>query len=104
MGINLATADTVILYDSDFNPHNDLQALSRCHRIGQSKKVMIYQLVARHSVEEAIVERAKEKLLLEHVVVQNMNKEVDQTELNQLLSYGAKQLFEEEDDGTKINL
>jgi len=42
LGINLATADTVIIYDSDWNPHNDIQAFSRAHRIGQANKVMIY--------------------------------------------------------------
>lgn len=45
LGINLHTADTVILYDSDWNPHNDIQAFSRAHRIGQKRKVMIYRLV-----------------------------------------------------------
>jgi chromodomain-helicase-DNA-binding protein 4 len=43
LGINLATADTVIIYDSDWNPHNDIQAFSRAHRIGQANKVMIYR-------------------------------------------------------------
>ena len=43
LGINLATADTVIIYDSDWNPHNDIQAFSRAHRIGQTNKVMIYR-------------------------------------------------------------
>lgn len=42
MGINLATADTVIIYDSDWNPHNDIQAFSRAHRIGQANKVIIF--------------------------------------------------------------
>lgn len=41
LGINLATADTVIIYDSDWNPHNDIQAFSRAHRIGQANKVII---------------------------------------------------------------
>ena len=48
LGINLATADTVIIYDSDWNPHNDIQALSRAHRIGQKNKVMIYRFVTRY--------------------------------------------------------
>jgi SNF2 family DNA or RNA helicase len=47
LGINLATADTVIIYDSDWNPHNDIQAFSRAHRIGQANKVMIYRFVTR---------------------------------------------------------
>jgi hypothetical protein len=127
LGINLATADTVFLYDSDFNPHNDIQALSRCHRIGkikrilqnrstssqmtnnaenihfiyylgQDKKVMIYQLVCRNTVEEAIIQRAKHKLLLEHIVVRKLDTKVDQSELNKLLSYGAKQIFQDDDD------
>uniref|UniRef100_A0A672HI70 Chromodomain helicase DNA binding protein 4a n=1 Tax=Salarias fasciatus TaxID=181472 RepID=A0A672HI70_SALFA len=56
LGINLATADTVIIYDSDWNPHNDIQAFSRAHRIGQNKKVMIYRFVTKASVEERITQ------------------------------------------------
>ena len=48
LGINLASADTVIIYDSDWNPHNDLQAQARAHRLGQLKPVMIYRLAAPH--------------------------------------------------------
>jgi len=51
VGINLASADTVIIYDSDWNPHADLQAMSRAHRIGQTKHVAVYKLVTRDSVE-----------------------------------------------------
>uniref|UniRef100_A0A3B3V4W3 Chromodomain helicase DNA binding protein 3 n=1 Tax=Poecilia latipinna TaxID=48699 RepID=A0A3B3V4W3_9TELE len=56
LGINLATADTVIIFDSDWNPHNDIQAFSRAHRIGQANKVMIYRFVTRASVEERITQ------------------------------------------------
>ena len=56
LGINLATADTVIIYDADWNPHNDIQALARAHRIGQKKKVMVYRFVTKNSVEERIAE------------------------------------------------
>lgn len=56
LGINLASADTVVIFDSDFNPHNDLQALARAHRIGQTQKVMIYRLVARATLEEKIIQ------------------------------------------------
>ncbi|GFR51659.1 hypothetical protein Agub_g14095, partial [Astrephomene gubernaculifera] len=52
LGINLATADTVIIFDSDWNPHNDLQAQARAHRLGQDKPVMIYRLVTRQTIEE----------------------------------------------------
>uniref|UniRef100_A0A671M0C5 Chromodomain-helicase-DNA-binding protein 4-like n=1 Tax=Sinocyclocheilus anshuiensis TaxID=1608454 RepID=A0A671M0C5_9TELE len=69
LGINLATADTVIIYDSDWNPHNDIQAFSRAHRIGQNKKVMIYRFVTKASVEERITQVAKKKMMLTHLVV-----------------------------------
>ena len=63
LGINLATADTVIIFDSDWNPHADMQALARAHRIGQKHKVMIYRLVTRNSVEERVMQRAKKKII-----------------------------------------
>ena len=72
LGINLATADTVVLYDSDWNPHNDIQALSRAHRLGQANKVLILRLVTRWSVEERIVQIAKKKMMMEHLVVRKM--------------------------------
>ncbi|KAF3837123.1 hypothetical protein F7725_004587 [Dissostichus mawsoni] len=68
LGINLATADTVVIFDSDWNPHNDIQAFSRAHRIGQANKVMIYRFVTRASVEERITEVAKRKMMLTHLV------------------------------------
>ncbi|CAH8584404.1 unnamed protein product [Schistosoma turkestanicum] len=58
-GINLASADTVVLYDSDWNPQWDLQALSRAHRIGQSKHVVIYRFITRHSIEEKITQHQR---------------------------------------------
>lgn len=69
LGINLATADTVIIFDSDWNPHNDIQAFSRAHRIGQANKVMIYRFVTRNSVEERVTQVAKKKMMLTHLVV-----------------------------------
>lgn len=56
LGINLATADTVVIFDSDWNPHNDIQAFSRAHRIGQQNKVMIYRFVTKATVEERITQ------------------------------------------------
>lgn len=73
LGINLATADTVIIFDSDWNPQNDLQAMSRAHRIGQKDMVNIYRFVTKGTVEEDILERAKKKMVLDHLVIQKMD-------------------------------
>eukprot|EP01105_Mastigella_eilhardi_P006365 TRINITY_DN1796_c0_g1_i3.p1 TRINITY_DN1796_c0_g1~~TRINITY_DN1796_c0_g1_i3.p1 ORF type:complete len:1271 (+),score=382.42 TRINITY_DN1796_c0_g1_i3:220-3813(+) len=73
LGINLATADTVVIFDSDWNPQNDLQAMARCHRIGQEKVVNIYRLVTKHTVEENILLSAKRKMVLDHLVIQSMD-------------------------------
>lgn len=73
LGVNLATADTVIIFDSDWNPQNDLQAEARAHRIGQTKTVNIYRFVMKSSVEEDILERAKRKMVLDHLVIQKMD-------------------------------
>ncbi|GMH63265.1 hypothetical protein TL16_g03666, partial [Triparma laevis f. inornata] len=68
MGLNLQTADTVILYDSDWNPQPDLQAMARVHRIGQKKTVHVYRLVTTGTVEERVVQRAQKKLYLDKMV------------------------------------
>eukprot|EP00729_Bicosta_minor_P000649 gene649-4309_t len=68
MGINLQTADTVILFDSDWNPQVDLQAMARCHRIGQTKVVHVYRLISAGTVEERLLERATKKLYLDSMV------------------------------------
>lgn len=69
LGINLIGADTVIIYDSDWNPQCDLQAQDRCHRIGQSKPVVIYRLVTTNTIDQRIVERAAAKRKLEKMVI-----------------------------------
>ena len=69
LGINLVSADTCIIFDSDWNPHADLQAQDRCHRIGQTKTVIVYRLATAETVEEKILEAAKQKLKLEQLVV-----------------------------------
>ncbi|GAB4854668.1 hypothetical protein Ancab_023251 [Ancistrocladus abbreviatus] len=102
LGINLATADTVIIYDSDWNPHADLQAMARAHRLGQTNKVMIYRLVTRGSIEERMMQMTKKKMVLEHLVVgrlkaQNLNQE----ELDDIIRYGSKELFADETEEAK---
>lgn len=59
LGINLATADTVVIFDSDWNPQVDLQAMDRAHRIGQKKPVNVYRLIHEHTIEEKIIERVR---------------------------------------------
>lgn len=90
LGINLATADTVIIYDSDFNPHADIQAMNRAHRIGQSNRLLVYRLVVRASVEERILQLAKKKLMLDQLFV---NKSGSQKEVEDILRWGTEELF-----------
>ncbi|KAF4123896.1 chromodomain-helicase-DNA-binding protein 1 [Geosmithia morbida] len=86
LGINLMTADTVVIFDSDWNPQADLQAMARAHRIGQKKPVNIYRLVSKETVEEEVLERARNKLLLEYLTIQagvtDDGKAAFQAELN----------------------
>jgi len=101
LGINLATADTVIIYDSDWNPHNDIQAFSRAHRIGQANKVMIYRFVTRNSVEERVTQVAKRKMMLTHLVVRpgmgGKQANFTKQELDDILRFGTEELFKEEE-------
>merc|ERR1719234_1801075 len=120
LGINLATADTVIIFDSDWNPQNDLQAQARAHRIGQKGQVNVYRFVTSKSVEEEIIERAKKKMVLDHLVIQRMDttgrtvlksgvgataggqdksgQPFSKDELNAILKFGAEELFKEDED------
>lgn len=116
LGINLATADTVIIFDSDWNPQNDLQAQARAHRIGQKNQVNIYRLVTARSVEEQIVERAKQKMVLDHLVIQRMDttgrtvldksgnghssnsNPFNKDDLSAILKFGAEELFKDEQE------
>jgi chromodomain-helicase-DNA-binding protein 4 len=102
LGINLYTADTVVIYDSDWNPHNDIQALSRAHRIGQKNKVMIYRFVTRNTVEERVTQVAKKKMMLTHLVVQpgmsgNKGANLSKKEIDDILKFGTEELFGEDD-------
>jgi len=117
LGINLQTANRVIIYDSDFNPQNDLQAIARAHRIGQKEEVKIFRLVASSSVDEDIIHKAKNKMVLDHLVIQNMdttgktvisgkkgkNSEAafNKDELNTIIKFGAADLFKENEDGSE---
>ncbi|RTE71716.1 hypothetical protein BHE90_013878 [Fusarium euwallaceae] len=94
VGINLATADTVIILDPDFNPHQDIQALSRAHRIGQKKKVLCFQLMTVDSVEERIMQIGKKKMALDHALIESMDDdELAGDDLESILKHGAQALF-----------
>ncbi|XP_026687135.1 chromodomain-helicase-DNA-binding protein 1-like [Diaphorina citri] len=104
---------SVIIFDSDWNPQNDLQAQARAHRIGQKNQVNIYRLVTAESVEEDIVERAKRKMVLDHLVIQRMDTTgrtvldkkapnqatpFNKDELTAILKFGAERLFNNPED------
>jgi len=98
LGINLAAADTVILYDSDWNPQVDLQAMDRAHRIGQKNPVNVYRLISENTVEERILRKALEKLKLDSLVIQQgrlveQKKQLGKNELLDMIRYGADQFF-----------
>lgn len=101
LGINLQTADVVILYDSDWNPQADLQAQDRAHRIGQKKPVQVFRFVTENTIEEKIVERAQQKLKLDAMVVQQgrlKNKDkLSKDELLAAVRFGADTIFKSKD-------
>ncbi|POR32033.1 Putative DNA helicase INO80 [Tolypocladium paradoxum] len=77
LGINLTSADTVIFYDSDWNPTIDSQAMDRAHRLGQTKQVTVYRLITRGTIEERIRKRALQKEEVQRVVIQGGGASVD---------------------------
>ncbi|KAI0775711.1 SNF2 family N-terminal domain-containing protein [Trametes elegans] len=115
LGINLETADTVIIFDSDWNPQNDLQAMARAHRIGQKSHVSVYRFVSKDTMEEDVLERAKKKMVLEYAIINQMDtsqahlsskggsKEaakadtLSKDELHAVLKYGAQKIFDKDD-------
>jgi hypothetical protein len=104
-GINLTVADTVIIFDSDWNPQNDVQAQARCHRIGQERDVKVYRLITRGTYEEEMFDRASKKLGLDQAVLQNMGVDpggnilsaMGKDDINRLLRRGAYDVFNEDD-------
>ncbi|KAF9529183.1 chromodomain-helicase DNA-binding protein [Crepidotus variabilis] len=116
LGINLETADTVIIFDSDWNPQNDLQAMARAHRIGQKSHVNVYRFVSKDTMEEDVLERAKKKMVLEYAIINQMDTSqahlsskggsskdankpdnLSKEELTAVLKYGAQKMFDKDD-------
>ena len=103
LGINLATADTVVLYDSDWNPQADLQAMDRAHRIGQKKQVRVFRFVTEQSVEEKMIERAEIKLRLDKIVIQQgrlaeQQRAATKDELLNMIQHGAQAILQSKDN------
>lgn len=99
LGINLVTADIVVLFDSDWNPQADLQAMDRAHRIGQTKQVYVFRFITQDAVEERILERATQKLKLDQLVIQEgraqQNSKVgsNKDELLDMIQHGAEKII-----------
>uniref|UniRef100_A0A7N8WRH1 Chromodomain helicase DNA binding protein 8 n=1 Tax=Mastacembelus armatus TaxID=205130 RepID=A0A7N8WRH1_9TELE len=113
LGINLTAADTCVIFDSDWNPQNDLQAQARCHRIGQSKAVKVYRLITRNSYEREMLDKASLKLGLDRAVLQSMSGNKDSSvngiqqfskkEIEDLLRKGAyAAIMDENDEGSRF--
>ncbi|CEP63303.1 chromatin-remodeling ATPase CHD1 LALA0_S07e07074g [Lachancea lanzarotensis] len=113
LGINLMTADTVIIFDSDWNPQADLQAMARAHRIGQKNHVMVYRFVSKDTVEEEVLERARKKMILEYAIISlgvtdgssfSQSKKTDPSagELSEILKFGAGNMFKANDNQKKL--
>ena len=103
VGINLTAADICIIFDSDWNPQNDVQAQARCHRIGQTKDVMIYRLITSRTFEQEMFDRASKKLGLEQAVLGTFGQDDDDgkptsKEMEQLLKKGAYALLDDDND------
>lgn len=107
LGINLATADRLLFFHSDWNPHNDVQAFSRAHRIGQANKVMIYRFVSHNSVEERMMQVAKHKMMLTHLVVRpgvgGKPASLTKQELEDIVCGATEDLFKENDKKEAIH-
>lgn len=102
VGLNLTAANTVIIYDSDWNPQNDIQAQARCHRIGQTQEVKIYKLITRNTYEQEMFNRTSLKLGLDHAILDlNVNSNISNKEIETLIRKGAYSVFNEDDSAAE---
>lgn len=108
LGINLTSADIVVLYDSDWNPQADLQAMDRAHRIGQKKQVQVFRFVTENAIEEKVLDRAAQKLRLDQLVIQQGRQSTSSIgnsadDLLGMIQHGAKAMFEQNTDNSMLN-
>lgn len=100
LGINLTSADIVVLFDSDWNPQADLQAMDRAHRIGQKKQVVVFRFITENAIEEKVLERAAQKLRLDQLVIQQGRAQqqakaaASKDELLNMIQHGAEKVFD----------
>jgi len=108
LGINLTSADIVILFDSDWNPQADLQAMDRAHRIGQTKQVVVFRFVTDKAIEEKVLERAAQKLRLDQLVIQQGRAQqaakaaANKDELVNMIQHGAQNVFGSKGDADAV--
>ena len=101
LGINLTSADIVVLFDSDWNPQADLQAMDRAHRIGQTKQVIVFRFVTENAIEEKVLQRAAQKLRLDQLVIQQgraqqqAKQAASKDELLGMIQHGAEVIFDQ---------
>ncbi|XP_038597218.1 chromatin-remodeling ATPase INO80 isoform X2 [Tachyglossus aculeatus] len=100
LGINLTAADTVIFYDNDWNPTVDQQAMDRAHRLGQTKQVTVYRLICKGTIEERILQRAKEKSEIQRMVISGGNFKPDTLKPKEVVSL----LLDDEELEKKLRL
>jgi flagellar hook-basal body complex protein FliE len=120
LGITLTAADTVIMFDSDWNLQNDIQAQDRCHRIGQTKPVMVYRLLTRRTYEMEMFHKACLKLTLDKIVMTSITSNehdpnvssgaskkkdsripFDKKEVEEMLKNGAYSILQKDEDAEK---
>merc|ERR1719211_508498 len=104
LGLNLQTAGTVIIFDSDWNPHQDLQAQDRAHRIGQKNEVRVLRLMVVNSVEERILAAARYKLNMDEKVIQAgmFNQRSTGSERQELLQSILREEADDEDEENEV--
>lgn len=110
LGINLTSADVVVLYDSDWNPQADLQAMDRAHRIGQKKQVKVFRFVTENAIEEKVLDRAAQKLRLDQLVIQQGRAGVNKNgtgnskeQLLEMIQHGAQKVFDTNESAADLD-
>jgi SWI/SNF-related matrix-associated actin-dependent regulator of chromatin subfamily A member 5 len=109
LGINLMSANIVVLYDSDWNPQIDLQAMDRAHRIGQTKPVSVFRFITQSTIEEKMIEKQALKLKLDSVIIQKgraatKSQGFSKDEFKDVVNYGADEIFQVGDTVTEEDI